>query len=78
MKDHKFEEYVEKNKKNIAARGATPSLSQPNQFKEGQLYVLEKPDESGKMRPYTARFMGVNRDRNGKPISGKWQVEDVQ
>ena len=78
MKDHKFEEYVERNKKNIAARGATPPLSQPNQFKEGQLYVLEKPDESGKMRPYTARFMGVNRDRDGKPISGKWQVEDVQ
>ena len=77
MKDHKFDDYVEKNKKNIAARGATPPMSQPNQFKVGQLYVLEKPDESGKMRPYTARFEGFNKDSQGKIISGKWKVEDI-
>lgn len=74
---HNFDDYVAKNRKDIAARGATPPMSQPNQFKVGQLYVLEKPDESGKMRPYTARFMGFNKDDQGKPISGKWQVEEM-
>lgn len=59
VKDNKLTDYVKKAELNVAVKGATPNLNEPNRFKKGQVYIVDKDNQGRPFRiPRKGRWNG--------------------
>jgi hypothetical protein len=59
VKDNKLTDYIKRAELNVAVKGATPNLNEPNRLKKGQVYIVDKDNQGRPFRvPRKGRWNG--------------------